>query len=37
LWNSTATDFEFRHQTALHLLVVGLAVSTYFLNPDDVV
>jgi hypothetical protein len=34
---ATATDFECRHQTLLHLLVVGLAVSTYFLTPDDIV
>jgi hypothetical protein len=32
-----ATDFEYRHQTLLHLLLVGLAVSAYFLNPDDIV
>jgi hypothetical protein len=32
-----ATDFEYRHQTLLHLLLVGLAVSIYFLNPDDIV
>jgi hypothetical protein len=32
-----ATDFEYRHQTLLHLLVVGLGVSTYFLSPDDIV
>jgi len=32
-----ATGFEYRHQTLLHLLLVGLAVSTYFLNPDDIV
>jgi len=32
-----ATDFEYRHQTLLHLLLGGLAVSTYFLNPDDIV
>jgi len=32
-----ATDFEYRHQTFLHLLLVGLAVSTYFFNPDDIV
>jgi hypothetical protein len=32
-----ATEFEYRHQTALHLLLVGLAVSTYFLYPDDIV
>ncbi len=32
-----ATDFEYRHQTLFHLLLVGLAVSIYFLNPDDIV
>jgi protein-S-isoprenylcysteine O-methyltransferase Ste14 len=32
-----ATDFEYRHQTLLHLLLIGLAVSTYFLNPNDIV
>jgi len=32
-----ATDFEYRHQALLHLLLVGLAVSTYFLSPDDIV
>jgi hypothetical protein len=32
-----ATHFEYRHQTLLHLLLVGLAVSTYFVTRDDVV
>jgi hypothetical protein len=32
-----ATDFEYRHQTLLHLLVVGLAVSMYFFSRDDIV
>jgi hypothetical protein len=32
-----ATGFEYRHQTLLHLLLVGLAVATYLANPDDVV
>ncbi len=32
-----ATDFEYRHQTVLHLLVVGLAVSTYLVSRDDIV
>jgi hypothetical protein len=32
-----ATDFEYRHQTLFHLLVVGLGVSTYFLSRDDIV
>ena len=32
-----ATSFEFRHQTLLHLLIVGLGVLTYAFYPDDVV
>jgi hypothetical protein len=32
-----ANDFEYRHQTWLHLLLVGVAVATYLRNPDDVV
>jgi len=32
-----ATDFEHRHQTLLHLLVVGLAFLTYAFQPDDIV
>jgi hypothetical protein len=32
-----ATDFEYRHQTLLHLLLVGLAVLTYARYPDDIV
>jgi hypothetical protein len=32
-----ATNFEYRHQTLLHLLVVGLALLTYMINPDDIV
>jgi protein-S-isoprenylcysteine O-methyltransferase Ste14 len=32
-----ATEFEYHHQTLLHFLLVGFAVSTYFLNPDDIV
>jgi hypothetical protein len=32
-----ATRFEYRHQTSLHLLLVGLAVATYLRNPDDIV
>jgi hypothetical protein len=32
-----ATDFECRHQTLLHLLLVGLAVLTYARYPDDIV
>jgi protein-S-isoprenylcysteine O-methyltransferase Ste14 len=32
-----ATDFELRHQTLLHMLVVGLAFGTYAIAPDDIV
>jgi protein-S-isoprenylcysteine O-methyltransferase Ste14 len=32
-----ATDFEYRHQTLLHLLLVGLAVATYLFDQDDIV
>jgi protein-S-isoprenylcysteine O-methyltransferase Ste14 len=32
-----ATYFEYHHQTLLHLLLVGLAVATYFLDQDDIV
>jgi hypothetical protein len=32
-----ATDFEYRHQTLLHLLVVGLAFLTYAFQRDDIV
>ncbi len=32
-----ATDFEYRHRTLLHLLVVGLAFLTYLFEPDDIV
>ena len=32
-----ATDFEYRRQTLLHLIVVGLAFLTYAFQPDDVV
>jgi hypothetical protein len=32
-----ATDFEYRHQTLLHLVVVGLAFLTYAFQPDDIV
>jgi protein-S-isoprenylcysteine O-methyltransferase Ste14 len=33
----SATDFEVRHQTLLHFLLVSLAFLTYLLVPDDVV
>jgi hypothetical protein len=32
-----ATDFEYRHQTLLHLLLVGVAVSLYLFDRDDIV
>ena len=32
-----ATDFEYRHQTLLRMLVVGLALLTYVIEPDDIV
>ena len=32
-----ASEFEFRHQTFLHLLLVTFAFLTYLLQPDDVV
>jgi hypothetical protein len=32
-----ATRFECRHQTLIHLLLVGLAVLTYLRYPDDIV
>jgi hypothetical protein len=32
-----ATDFEYRHQTLLHLLVVGCAFLMYIIQRDDVV
>jgi len=32
-----ATDFEYRHQTLLHLVVVGAAFLTYLFEPDDIV
>jgi hypothetical protein len=32
-----ATGFEHRHQTLLHLLLVGMALAAYFLDPNDIV
>ena len=32
-----ATDFEYRHQTLVHQLVVGAAFLAYVFQPDDVV
>lgn len=32
-----ATNFEARHPTLLHLVVVGLAFLTYAISPDDIV
>jgi hypothetical protein len=31
-----ARDFEVRHQTLLHMVIVGLAFSTYEIAPDDI-
>ena len=35
--STSATAFEVRHQTLLHLLLVSLAFLTYLLVPDDMV
>lgn len=32
-----ATDFEYRHQTVLHLSLVAAAFLTYLFDPDDIV
>jgi hypothetical protein len=32
-----ASDFEYRHQVPLHLLLVGFALAAYWAQPDDVV
>jgi len=32
-----ATEFEFRHQTLFHLIVVGAAFFTYVVDPVDIV
>jgi len=32
-----ATDFEVRHRTLLHMVIVGLAFLTYVVAPDDIV
>src|SRR5215472_5207047 len=31
------TDFEYRHPTLVHQLIVGAAFLTYLLQPDDIV
>jgi len=31
------TDFEYRHQTLVHQLIVGAAFLTYLIQPDDIV
>jgi hypothetical protein len=31
------TDFDYRHQRLLHVLVVAAAFLTYALQPDDIV
>src|SRR5580704_5251439 len=33
----TATCFEYRHQTLLHILLVGLALLSHLIQPDDIV
>jgi len=33
----TATEFEYRHQTLVHQLIVGAAFLTYLIDRDDVV
>ena len=32
-----ATEFEYRHRTLIHLIIVGVAFGTYLITPDDVV
>jgi hypothetical protein len=32
-----ATEFEYRHQTLLHQLIIAAAFCTYFLDRDDIV
>lgn len=32
-----ATDFEYRHQTLLHQLLILVGVLTYLIDPDDIV
>ena len=32
-----ATDFEYRHQTLVHQLIVGAAFLTYLIDRDDIV
>jgi hypothetical protein len=32
-----ATAFECRHQLLLHELIVGAAVLTYLIDPDDII
>jgi protein-S-isoprenylcysteine O-methyltransferase Ste14 len=32
-----ATDFEYRHQTLLHLLIVAISFLTYLFDRDDIV
>ena len=32
-----ATDFEYRHQTLLHMMVVGLSLLTYLRDRVDIV
>jgi len=32
-----ASNFEYRYQTLLHVLLVGMALLTYVVYPDDIV
>jgi hypothetical protein len=32
-----ATNFEYRHQTLVHQLIVGAGFLTYLIDPDDIV
>jgi protein-S-isoprenylcysteine O-methyltransferase Ste14 len=32
-----ATDFEYRHQTLIHLLIVAISFLTYLIDRDDIV
>jgi hypothetical protein len=32
-----ATDFEYRHQTLVHLLIVAISFLTYLIDRDDIV
>lgn len=32
-----ATEFEYRHQTPIHMAILGAAFATYLIDPDDIV